>query len=136
MPKKRPIRAPESVRSQARVLRQRMTPAESALWQRLRNRRLHGLKFRRQHPIGRAIVDFYCAEKRLVIEVDGGIHETQREHDAAREAYLRERGYRVLRFHNHDVLENIEVVLERIWQAALTPNPSPASGRGESGHGG
>ena len=86
------------------------------LWQHLRNRRLHGLKFRRQHPIERVIVDFYCAEKQLMIEVDGGIHEKQREQDAAGDAFLQERGYRVVRFRNEEVLNDIEAVLERIVQ--------------------
>ena len=118
MPTKRPIRAPENIRARARELRQRMTPAEKALWQHLRNRQLHGLKFRRQHPVDRFIVDFYCAAKHLVVEVDGDIHEEQSEQDAARDAFLQERGYRVLRFRNEEVLNDIKAVLERIAHVA------------------
>ncbi|RME51571.1 MAG: endonuclease domain-containing protein [Caldilineae bacterium] len=128
MPKKHPLRAPEIIRRRAKALRKEMTPAEAALWQRLRNRQLHGLKFRRQHPIGRFIVDFYCAEKRLVVEIDGEIHETQREYDTVRDDNLRQRGYRVIRFHNREVLDDIERVLESIRQAALAAAPEAENG--------
>jgi very-short-patch-repair endonuclease len=66
---------PKEIKARARELRKVMTPAEKMLWQQLRGRGLNGLKFRRQHPLGNLIVDFYCAEHRLVIEVDGGIHD-------------------------------------------------------------
>ncbi len=94
-----------------------MTPAETLLWERLRNRRLHGLKFRRQHPLGPFIADFYCAAARLVVEVDGGIHLEQQEQDAQRDAVLRAQGYRTLRVTNQAVLDDIEQVLHTIWQA-------------------
>jgi very-short-patch-repair endonuclease len=78
----------------ARELRQPQTPAEERLWYWLRNSQLEGMKFRRQHPVGRFIVDFYCAEKKLVIEVDGDTHFTpeQMAYDAARTAWLEEQG--------------------------------------------
>ena len=105
------------IQQRARALRQRATEAERILWEHLRNRRLHGLKFRRQHPLGPYIVDFYCAAHRLVVEIDGPIHESQREQDVLRSEYLTMYGYRVLRFTNEEVLRDTESVLKRIWQA-------------------
>ncbi|HEB64244.1 MAG TPA: DUF559 domain-containing protein, partial [Chloroflexi bacterium] len=92
------------------------TPAENALWQRLRRRQL-GVKFRRQHAIDRFIVDFYSAEARLVVEVDGPVHQYRREEDAIRQEFLESQGLRVLRFTNEEVLTQIEAVLERIHEA-------------------
>ena len=128
MPKKPPIRAPEKIRLRARELRQQMTPAEAALWERLRRKQLSGLKFRRQHPIERFIVDFYCPSARLIVEVDGEIHRYQERDDAARDAFLTQRGYRILRFRNEAVLQNIEKVLEKIKAEALSPAPSSKMG--------
>ena len=105
------------IQAWARALRRRATPAEQKLWERLRNRRLKGLKFRRQHPLGPYIADFYCAAHRLVVELDGGIHEQQREEDARRTAYFEAYGYKVLRFRNEEVEEDIEGVLRRIAEA-------------------
>ena len=99
--------------ARARELRQPQTPAESKLWARLRNSQL-GFKFRRQHPIDRFIADFYCAACRLVVEVDGDSHARQVEYDAARTEWLSERGYRVIRFANRDVYQNLDAVLEAI----------------------
>jgi len=96
----------------ASQLRRDMTDAERKLWLSLRDRRLDGHKFRRQSTIGPYIVDFLCAEVMLIIELDGGQHSP--EIDASRTHYLKERGYRVLRFWNNDVLENFEGVLETI----------------------
>ncbi len=118
------------IQQRARELRRRATEAERVLWERLRNRRLGGLKFRRQHPLGPYIVDFYCAEHRLVIEVDGPIHERQKERDALRTEYLEAYGYRVLRFTNEDVLTDIEAVLERILAACREPSPSSQASEG------
>jgi very-short-patch-repair endonuclease len=95
----------------------------------LRNRRLDGFKFRRQHAIGRFVVDFYCGEANLVIEVDGPVHRGQAVVDAERQREIEARGLRVIRFHNDEVLDETAVVLERI-AAHLTPNPSPKSERG------
>ncbi len=98
----------------ARELRQPQTPAEIKLWARLRDRQLAGYKFRRQHPIGRFIVDFYCAEHQLVIEIDGDSHAEQVEYDQARTQWLNEEGYRVIRFSNREVFNQLEAVLEAI----------------------
>ncbi|MDH4122252.1 MAG: endonuclease domain-containing protein [Deltaproteobacteria bacterium] len=92
------------------------TNSERILWQSLRREAL-GVHFRRQHPIDCWIVDFVCLEKRLVVEVDGGIHGNQVERDEGREGHLKELGYRVIRFTNEDVTENLEIVLRRISKA-------------------
>lgn len=98
----------------ARQLRKNMTDAERHLWQRLRSKQLHGIKFRRQQSIGEYIVDFVSFKQRLVIELDGGQHALQEDYDAVRSAFLQKQGYRVLRFWNHDVLQQTEAVLESI----------------------
>lgn len=101
----------------ARRLRVGQTDAEQKLWQHLRDRRLQGLKFRRQKPIGRYIVDFICHERMLVVELDGGQH-LESTADQARDEWLSAKGLRVLRFWNHDVLQQMEAVLEAIRVAA------------------
>ena len=106
------------IQERARELRRDMTPAERVLWGRLRNRQLEGLKFRRQHPLGRFIVDFCCAQYRLIVEVDGGVHRNQREYDEARTQVLQAYGYRVLRFSNEAVLGDVDAVLEVIAEVA------------------
>jgi len=95
----------------AKKLRKSLTEAERLLWSYLRNRQL-GVKFRRQEPIGRYIVDFVCFEKKLVVEVDGGQHGGS--YDDERDRWLNMQGFRVLRFWNNEVLKNIEGVLEVI----------------------
>ncbi|WPO41850.1 endonuclease domain-containing protein [Tardiphaga sp. 42S5] len=115
----------------ARKLRAEPTNAERVLWPRLRHDiALAGSHFRRQAPIGSFIVDFASRKAKLVIELDGGQHDWQREADVKRTAYIERRGYRVLRFWNHDVLENIDGVLQAI-QSVVTPipDPSPQGGR-------
>lgn len=97
-------------------LRQPQTPAESKLWARLRDRRLGGFKFRRQHPLGCFVVDFYCAVRRLVVEIDGDSHAEQVEHDAARTEWLEEHGCRVIRFTNREVCNQLDAVLEAILE--------------------
>jgi len=97
----------------AREMRREPTEAENLLWQNLR-RHLLGFRFRRQHSIERFIVDFYCAKARLVIEVDGGIHQYQVEEDAVRKEYLESRGLKLIRFPNKDILSNIDEVISRI----------------------
>ena len=109
----------------ARSLRKRQTDAEQRLWTRLRDRQLLGFKFRRQHLIGRYIADFCCAEARFVIELDGDQHAIDRASDAERTAILEREGYRVLRFWDNDVFQNLEGVLVRIAEALKTPHPSP-----------
>jgi len=101
-----------------RQLRRNQTNAEQLLWLRVRSRQLGGLKFKRQFRIGRYIVDFFCHETRLVIELDGGQHAECAEYDHERSMKIQALGYRVLRFWNNDVLENIEGVLMSIMDAA------------------
>lgn len=111
------------------------TEAEQKLWQQLRNRKIENCKFRRQHPLGNFIADFYCHEKELVVEVDGGYHseKEQREHDALRTEAIKEFGILVIRFTNEEVLNNIESVTEKISKK-LTSTPSPqGEGKGEVG---
>ena len=115
-----------------------MTDAERLLWRHLRDRQLGEYKFRRQHPIGPFIVDFACLEKKLVIEVDGGQHAKNLEGDVKRSDYLKERGYRVLRFWNNEVLEESKSVLSVILTSLLediTPHPNPLPSRGEGTYG-
>ena len=97
----------------ARALRARMTDAEHKLWSRLRARRLEGMHFRRQHPIGRYVVDFVCMAARTVVEVDGGQH-LMSDADRKRDRDLHRMGFRVLRFWNHDVILRIDAVLEHL----------------------
>ncbi|MFM5900099.1 MAG: endonuclease domain-containing protein [Dolichospermum sp.] len=106
----------------ARQMRTEPTLAEKQLWQRLKNKQLLGFKFRRQQVIDRFIVDFYCHEVKLVIEVDGEIHNYTQVEDAIREEFLESLGLRVVRFKNEDVLFRIEGVLEEIVQW-LKPHP-------------
>jgi very-short-patch-repair endonuclease len=103
-------------RDRARVLRAAQTEAERRLWQRLRNRQLNGAKFRRQSLIGPYIGDFFCLEAPMVAELDGSQHgeERERQADERRTEYLKSQGYRVLRFWNEEVLNNIDGVLETI----------------------
>ena len=105
-------------------LRSRMTPAEQMLWEALRDRRLNDLRFRGQHPVGQFILDFYCSRLKLVVELDGGIHDARMEQDAARTAYLGTYGYRVIRFRNENTLTNMPAVLEQITDFAHSSSPS------------
>jgi very-short-patch-repair endonuclease len=109
-----------------RYLRANMTEAECELWHQVRDRRLSNAKFRKQVTIHPFVVDFLCIERRLVVEVDGCQHTP--EADASRTAFLQSRGYRVIRFWNNEVLNNLPAVLEAI-RIALT-EPSTARGRG------
>ncbi|MGH2524959.1 MAG: endonuclease domain-containing protein [Anaerolineales bacterium] len=111
-------RTSANVLIRARQLRREMTPAERKLWQRLRRGQLDGARFRKQHPVGRFILDFFCARSKLVIEIDGDTHVTQMEYDAERTQWLSEqKDYRVIRFTNDEVHHNLVAVLERIREA-------------------
>ena len=110
--------------SRQRELRHDQTEAERCLWQPLRNRRLGGFRFRRQHRIGPYYADFACTEALLIVELDGSQHMQQREHDALRTAYLEQCGYRVLRFWNDDALGRTGEVLDAILGALHTPHPA------------
>jgi len=107
----------EHLKPLARQHRREPTGAEAALWAALRGGRLRGAKFRRQHPVGRFIVDFYCGKASLVVEIDGSVHDLTGQADLVREAFLREQGLRLLRFNNEDVLHNLEAVLNTIESA-------------------
>ncbi len=118
----------------ARELRFRLTDAEKLLWNLLRNRRFYGFKFRRQHPVSRYILDFYCHNAKLAVELDGSGHagDAQKVYDTDRTKELEGAGIIVLRFWNSDVLENIESVLEAIY-SALFRLASPLSDHPSSG---
>ncbi|MBZ0204142.1 MAG: excinuclease ABC subunit UvrC [Ignavibacteria bacterium] len=113
-------------KEKARALRKKETKAENKLWQALRNKKAGNFKFRRQHPIGYYIVDFYCDEKHLIIEIDGSIHDLpdNKEYDANRQTELENIGYKIVRFTNDAVLNDIESVLDEI-KAALTSPLTP-----------
>ncbi len=105
---RRPANSSPTKRS--RELRTRQTKPESLIWTVLRAKRLAGLKFRRQHPIGPYFADFACVEKRIVIELDDGCHDFQYEKDRQRQRFLETKGWQVLRFGNDDVLPDVEAV--------------------------
>ncbi len=104
----RPVR--RQISRHAASLRRNMTDAERAIWYAVRDRRLAGCKFRAQSTLGPFVADFLCVERRLIVEIDGGQH--NEEVDAARTRYLKRRGYRVIRFWNNDVLQNLDGVLQ------------------------
>jgi len=128
-----PTPVPSALLQAARALRKNMTHAEQLLWQCLRGKQLDSFRFRKQHPIERYVLDFYCPSARLAIEVDGSQHYTSegRAKDAARTAWLAERGIRVLRFTNQEVLTNLEGVLTVIWEALHLPPPGEGQERGD-----
>ena len=103
----------------AKELRKNMTPEEGILWQHLRANRLGGWHFRRQQVIAGFIVDFYCHQAGLVVELDGPVHERQPEHDNERDTILESQGLRVLRIKNTEVHQDLELVLERILEACV-----------------
>ena len=129
-------RVSPSTTRKARALRGNTTPAENQLWQHLRKTQIPKYKFTRQYPIGPYIVDFCCRESRLIIELDGGHHATQQEADIARQQDLEAHGYRVIRFWNNEVFENIEGVLfkivEELENSNPHPNPLPTRERGQN----
>jgi adenine-specific DNA-methyltransferase len=122
----------------ARQLRKHMTPTERLVWSKLRNRRFAQFKFRRQVPWGPYIVDFVCYERRLIVELDGGGHNdsSARAYDARRTRWLEEQGFGVLRFWNHEVLEEGDAVEEALWRelqkAPSPPTPLPQRGEGRT----
>ncbi|MBI3097690.1 MAG: endonuclease domain-containing protein [Planctomycetes bacterium] len=126
------------MRRVVKKLRRPMTPAERRLWSRLRAHRLAGLKFKRQVPIGRYVVDFYCAEHRLIVEVGGVSHVYAAIRDDERERSLVAMGHRVIHFGNRDIFQRVEDVLQAILShtcgegVPLSPVPSPLRGEGRS----
>ena len=117
--------------TRSRELRNNSTDAEKRLWRYLRNRQLDGVRFNRQVPIGPYIRDFAARTARLIVELDGGQHSETVGYDQARTRFLQARGYRVIRFWNNDVLQNIEGVVTAILQA-LSDRPSPSALRASS----
>ncbi len=114
----------------SRELRTNATEAERKLWPHLSGRKLQGVRFNRQFPIGQFICDFVSRERRLVVEIDGGQHAVNAEYDARRTRFLNAQGYRAIRFWNNDVIDNIEGVLQRIAQTLDNmPSPSPSRKR-------
>ncbi|WP_418116209.1 endonuclease domain-containing protein [Variovorax sp. NFACC27] len=123
----------ERVGVRARSLRATPTDAEAMLWHHLRDRRMANQKFRRQRPIGPYFADFACLEAKLIVELDGGQHAEAVAYDENRTRFMEAQGYRVLRFWNHEVLTQTDVVRERILQALQedSPHPSPLPQAGE-----
>lgn len=107
-------------------LRRDQTDAEKALWDHIRNRQFYGIRFCRQYSVGPYILDFYCPPLKLAIELDGGQHaqDDNQEYDAARSAYLKTQGINVIRFWNHEVLQDIEGVLTLMAERITPPSPS------------
>ena len=120
------------IAARAKQLRKEQTDAENLLWGHLRAKRFSGYKFKRQAPIGKFIADFVCFQKKLIIELDGGQHAIQQERDRERDEWLKENGFRVIRFWNHDLFNELEAVLEDIKRNLdhPLPIPSPIEGRG------
>ena len=116
----------------AKVLRKNFTDTERLLWKYLRSKQIGGYKFRRQEPVGSYVVDFVCQEKRIVIEVDGGQHSTERKRDNERDKWLKGQGYKVLRFWNNEVSANIEGSIKSNTRLFESPSPYPSpQGRGK-----
>ncbi len=128
-------RLPEDLKVFARELRHKQTDAETLLWFLLRDRRLAGAKFRRQHPVEPYVLDFYCYEHKLAVELDGGQHNDAkgRAHDERRSAFLKSKGIRVLRFWNDEALKQTESVLEAVYSALVEASPSPQPSPGGRG---
>lgn len=134
-----PTRPSPTLRQFARHLRLNQTNCELILWQKLRSRQLANLKFRRQYPYPPYILDFFCIEQKLAIELDGGHHydATQTAYDQRRTRYLNQQGIHVLRFSNLDILHNLAGVLEHILltpaaASAQTPTPHPGPAKSPS----
>lgn len=106
------------IKARARYLRKKQTTAEELLWRIIRNRKIGGLKFRRQHPLANYIADFYCHELKLVIELDGDVHDISwvKERDLLREKAIKKLGIEVLRFSNEQVFSNADFIAERILE--------------------
>ena len=100
----------------AKLLRKNQTPAETALWNVLRNRKFHGFKFLRQHCLFCYILDFVCIEKKVIIELDGKGHLDQQEYDRTRDDYLCSVGFKTLRFWNHQIFQERDKVLQKIYE--------------------
>ena len=120
--------------NQAREFRQKMTPEENLIWEQLRGNKLNGLHFRRQQVIDGYIVDFYCHSARLVLEIDGPIHDSQKKEDKEREQALTDNGLKILRIKNEEIQVNMDQVLAKIQNVCretlpdnFKPSDDPAS---------
>jgi very-short-patch-repair endonuclease len=121
----------DKIKPLARQMRREPTPAENILWQRLRNRQLGGYRFRQQQPIDRFIVDFYCSDAHLVVEVDGSIHQYTHEEDALRTEYLESLGLKVIRFTNDEIMSSLAVVLRTTLTELQHAKKAPSLRSGE-----
>lgn len=124
------LRPTDHAKANARTLRRSLTPPERLLWSKVKNSQLGGLRFRKQHPIGPYIADFYCHELRLVVEIDGPTHrDDQLAYDERRNRWMNDRGLRVIRIAGTEVFRNLDGVLSSIARLAEAPyhTPSPAS---------
>jgi very-short-patch-repair endonuclease len=120
----------------AREMRRAPTEAEAVLWSAIRGGAIHGLKFRRQHTVGRCVMDFFAAQPRVAVEVDGPIHDAQTIEDAERDQFLNSQGIRVLRLRNEDVLTCLPWVIEQIKSMCSSPvSPSSSSHSPQGGEG-
>jgi very-short-patch-repair endonuclease len=110
------IKLPDEILKSTRNLRRNSTPQEIIVWSRLKNRSFHNLKFRRQHRIGKYTADFICLERKLIIEIDGWQHQEEKHkiHDEERTKYLKRNGYKVVRFWNNEINNNLEGVFLKI----------------------
>ena len=120
--------AKPDILEKAKVLRKNMTDAEKVLWERLKNKQVLNLRFRRQHPIDIFIADFYCHTVRLVIELDGKIHKTQKEYDEGRTAEMEQFDIQVIRFRNEEIENDIENVIKKIESTIKQRLKSPPWG--------
>jgi very-short-patch-repair endonuclease len=121
----------ERLKPEARDIRAKPTEAENLLWRYLRDAKFGKYKFRRQHSLGPFIVDFYCHQAKIIIEVDGPIHQYQVEEDGARQEYLESHGFTVLRFPNDVIINSIGKVIEQINLFLNTKKSFPLSAGGE-----
>lgn len=130
-----PAKVWRRIKPKTKMLRHEQTPAEAALWGGLRDGRLGGFRFRRQHAIGQFIVDFFCWKGKLVIELDGEIHAAKKAEDRVRQEFLEGQGLRILRFSNDRVFADSTGVLKEISEALHAPSPTGEGNRGEVGRG-
>ncbi|MEI6234852.1 MAG: endonuclease domain-containing protein [Planctomycetota bacterium] len=123
-------KAPPKLKKYARDLRKDMTPTETKLWAALRDRRYVQLKFRRQRTIGPFIADFCCLEKKVIVELDGDSHAGKEDYDSARQKWLENDGWTVLRFWDSDVYGDIEGVIQAVFNACCLSDASPSHREG------
>jgi very-short-patch-repair endonuclease len=114
------VKTPKYVIERAQELRVNMTPTEKLLWDRLKEKQIDGYRFRRQHPIYRYILDFYCAEKSFAIEIDGGVHDKNKEYDEYRDKVLESLGIKTLRIKDDEVIDNIDEVIKKVRDKLVT----------------